>query len=474
MSIRVRLTVWYTSLLTVILIGVGVVLYTLFAHSSWTRAEDSVRGRAMQLTSFLESSDRGREEGTFFDLADPSVVDRFSTDGMLIQIRDIHGNVVNRSRALMGLLLGSQTAAQRALDGRGSLGRAVVADVGPVLVYTGPIIDRGSIIGVIQVGTPVAPIAEPLDRLRWLLLAVGSAAAIVAAVGGHLLASLALAPIDQITTTARTIAGGTLSRRLHLAGANDEVRRLAQAFDEMLDRIDETLARERQFTADAAHELRTPLTILKGELDVALRRERRPEEYRTTMVSMAQEVDRLVHLVEDLLILARADAGRVPLDLRPVAVDALIRWAEAQFKGVAQKKTITVKAEGTALLTVFGDLGWLRQLLTNLIDNAIAYTPPEGTVHLTWDRDRAFARVRVVDTGCGIDPIDLPRLFDRFYRADRARVRSSGGSGLGLAIAQWIVKAHEGRIEIESHPGSGSAVTVWLPLADVSTPQAAG
>jgi signal transduction histidine kinase len=188
------------------------------------------------------------------------------------------------------------------------------------------------------------------------------------------------------------------------------------------------------------------------------------------MVSMAQEVDRLARLVEDLLILARADEGEVPLDLRPIPVDALVHWAEAHFRGAAQKKAITLQADGIGSPTVLGDADRLRQLLTNLIDNAIAYTPAGGTVRLTWDEDGAFARVRVVDTGSGIASEDLPHLFDRFYRADRARVRSSGGSGLGLAIVQWIVDAHGGRIGIESRLGSGSTVTVWLPSVDAPHP----
>lgn len=470
MSIRTRLTAWYTGLLAVILVGLGFVLYTLFSYLLWAHAEDSLHARAAQLTSFVESSDPGHEEGASFDLADPSVVDRFSAEGTLIQISDNQGRVVNRSRTLTAHQMTSGSAVRHALDGKASLDQTVVAGVGPVLVYTAPITQRHAIIGVAQVATPVALITEALEPLRRLLLAVGIGALIVAAVGGHLLASLALAPIDRITQTARAIAAGTLDRRLHLTGANDEVRRLAQAFDEMLDRIDETLARERQFTGDAAHELRTPLTILKGELEVALRRERPAEAYREAMVSMAQEVDRLVRLVEDLLTLARADEGGVPLDLRPIPVDALVRWAEAHFRGAAQQKAIALQAEGTQSLMVLGDADRLRQLLTNLIDNAIAYTPATGTVRLTWDKDGAFARVRVVDTGSGIASEDLPHLFDRFYRADRARVRSSGGSGLGLAIVQWIVNAHGGRIGIESRLGSGSTVTVWLPSVDASHP----
>ena len=466
MSIRARLTVWYTGLLAVILVGLGFVLYALFSYSLWSKAEDSLHARATQLVSFIESADLAREDAASSDLTDPSVVDRFSADGTLIQIGDNQGRVINRSRTLTARPMSSGSAVGRALDGRASFERAVVAGVGPVLVYTAPIMQRHSIIGVVQVATPVATITEALEPLRLLMLAVGTGALIVAAVGGHLLASVALAPIDRITQTARAIAAGTLDRRLHLTGAKDEVRRLAQAFDEMLDRIDETLARERQFTGDAAHELRTPLTILKGELEVALRRERPAGAYREAIVSMAQEVDRLVRLVEDLLILARADAGGVPLDLHLVPVETLVRSAEAHFSGAAQEKAITLRAEGTASLTVLGDADRLRQLLTNLIDNALAYTPGGGTVRLTWERDGAFARLRVIDTGSGIAPEDLPHLFDRFYRADRARVRTSGGSGLGLSIAQSIVNAHGGRIEIESRLGSGTTVTVWLPLVD--------
>src|SRR5205807_3745344 len=208
------------------------------------------------------------------------------------------------------------------------------------------------------------------------------------------------AAADRTAKTARGSGAGSRGGRLHLRGANDEVRRLAQAFDEMLDRIDGTFERERQFTANVAHELRTPLTILKGELEVALRRERPPGVYRAAMASMKQEVDRLVHLVEDLLILARADAGVLKLDLRPIAVDTLVRWAEGQFRAVAGEKSIALAVEGTEPLHVLGDLDWLRQVLTNLVDNAIRYTPTGGAVRLTWDRDAAFARLRVIDTGC--------------------------------------------------------------------------
>ncbi|HEX9245751.1 MAG TPA: HAMP domain-containing sensor histidine kinase, partial [bacterium] len=193
------------------------------------------------------------------------------------------------------------------------------------------------------------------------------------------------------------------------------------------------------------------------------------------MASMKQEVDRLVHLVEDLLILARADAGVLRLDLRPVAVDTMVRWAEGQFQAAAGEKAIALAVEGTESLHVLGDLDWLQQVLTNLLDNAIRYTPAGGTIRLTWDRDAAFARVRVIDMGCGIAAEDLPHLFDRFYRANRVRAQASGGSGLGLAIAQSIAKAHGGRIEIESRIGSGTTVTVWLPLADaVETEPAPG
>jgi len=464
-NIRTRLTAWYAALLATTLVIFGVVLYVLFAHSLWTHAQESLRSRAAQLASFVESSDTGNEQGTFFDLADPSVVERFSAGGVLIKISDTRGRTVNRSPALPEQGLALPVAVQRALDGQASFSGVTLAGTGPLLVYTAPITHRGAHVGVVQVAAPLAPITEPLARLRWLLLAAGAAALGVAIGVGYLLASGALAPVDRITRTARAIGAGALDRRLHLAGPDDELRRLGRAFDEMLDRIAEALERERRFTADAAHELRTPLTILKGELEVTLRRERPARAYRKALRSMAQEVDRLIRLAADLLTLARADAGGLPLERRAIPLDAIVRWAAEEFTGAAERKAITLRAEGTAPVLVQGDAELLRQLLTNLVDNAITYTPTGGSVRLTWDRDGTFARLAVADTGCGITSDDLPHLFERFYRADRARVRTSGGSGLGLAIVRWIVEAHEGRIDVASHPGRGTTVTVRLPLA---------
>jgi heavy metal sensor kinase len=469
LSVRIRLTAWYAGVLAIILLVLGGTLYAAFAHALWAHARDTLRIRATQLASFVEGSDVAHEEATFFDLADPSVVERFSTGGVLIQIRNTGGRVVNESSTLAGRALTPPEVVRRALGGAAAWDWSAVEGVGPVLVYTEPIAHRGAAIGVAQVATPVAPISESLERLRWLLIVGGIAAVAVAVGGGYLLASLALGPIDRITAAAREIGATTLGRRLRLGGPNDEVRRLALAFDEMLDRIDETLDRERRFTADAAHELRTPLTILKGELEVALRRERSPQAYRQAMASMAQEVDRLVRLTDDLLTLARADAGGVPLEREAVAVDTLIGWAAEHFQRAAQEKGVTVETSCPDPLAVWGDPDRLRQLLTNLLDNAITYTPTGGRVGLSCVRDGSFARVTVVDSGAGIAPEDLPRVFDRFYRADRARVRTSGGSGLGLPIAQWIVRAHGGRIRVESHPGLGTTVTVWLPLSETSS-----
>jgi heavy metal sensor kinase len=467
-SIRTRLTAWYAGLLAVILMLFGLALYTLFARALWTHAEQSLRARAEQLASFVESSDTAREEGTFFDLADPSVVDRFSAGGVLIQISDAAGRTVNRSPTLPAPGFSLPSAVHAALDGTASFDQTPAAGVGELLVYTAPITRRGSIIGVVQVATPLGPITEPLARLRWLLLVAGATALVAAVAVGQLLAFIALSPIDRITQTARAIAAGARGRRIHLDGPDDEVRRLARAFDEMLDRIDDTLERERRFTADAAHELRTPLTILKGELEVALRRDRPADAYRAVLTSMSQEVDRLARLAEDLLMLARADAGGIPLQRQPVSLGALVRWAEEQFAGAARRKGIALEAQGAGSVTVPGDPDRLRQLLTNLVDNAIVYTPPGGSVRVRWDRDTAVARLTVADTGGGIAPEDLPHVFDRFYRADRARVRTSGGSGLGLAIARWIAEAHGGRIEVDSRPGHGTTVTVWLPAAGAS------
>ncbi len=270
----------------------------------------------------------------------------------------------------------------------------------------------------------------------------------------------------------RALGAGNLAGRLSLAPRADEVGRLAATFDDMLDRLEQAfaqqeraVAQQRQFAADASHELRTPLTIIKGDLDVLLRRRRAPEEYEEVVRDVDEEVTRLAALVEDLLTLARADSGQAELAHEFVYLDALVGEVAVGMRRLAEAKGIAVETELAPDVALVGDPARLRRLVVNLLGNAVKYTSAGGRIAVTLGVEGGLARLDVADTGIGIAPEDLPHVFDRFFRADKARARAEGGTGLGLAIARWCAETHGGRIEVRSRPGEGSVFTVLLPPA---------
>jgi heavy metal sensor kinase len=268
-----------------------------------------------------------------------------------------------------------------------------------------------------------------------------------------------------MSATARRLTAEDLAQRVPRRGSGDELDRLAETLNAMLARLEATFAQMRRFAADAAHELRTPLTALQGSIEVALRAERSPEEYRRVLVSSLEDIERLRRVAEDLLLLSRATAGlevpRQAVELEPLVLDVLDLGVQ-----LAQGTGVTVRAKELAPLTVHGEEVALRRALTNLVENAVKYTPPGGAVELALARAEGAAVVSVTDTGIGIAAGDTERIFEPFVRLDAARARDTGGTGLGLAIARSIVAAHEGTITVESAPGAGSRFAIRLPLAD--------
>jgi heavy metal sensor kinase len=346
-----------------------------------------------------------------------------------------------------------------------------------VRVVAHTIRSRGRPVGIVQVGESTAAIESVLTRLRLAGLAGLAVALALAVLGGAFLARRALAPIDRITRTAREIGAENLSRRLKLDLPDDEIGRLAGAFDEMIARLDAAFERQRRFTADASHEIRTPLGIIRSQIDVALAHPRTPEQYVRTLAGVRDETDRLTQLTERLLTLARADANEaitlVPVDLQEIAAEAGVRVAaRARDLGIHLDVQVGEAPE------VRGDPIWLSQVLMNLLDNALRHTPAGGRVTLALTGQRGGAAVAVRDTGEGIAPEHLPHLFDRFYRVDAARGRSAGGTGLGLAICRWVADAHGGTLEVASTVGQGTTVVLWLPGsqngADQATPRRSG
>ena len=335
---------------------------------------------------------------------------------------------------------------------------------GDFYAYTRPALaEDGRRIAAIQILTSRGPYDATMTRLARMLVVGTLLATILSLAMGAAMAQAALAPIDAITTTARKInrARG-LSRRIpQESGPRDEVGRLTETVNEMLDRIEHMFERQRQFLADVSHELRTPLTTIRGEVDLISRSGHLDPK---GLAAMKDESERMARLVNDLLLLARADSG---LDVRrePVALDDLVADVHRQASTLAGDDHL-VELTSTGPMTIVGDRDRLKQLLLILVDNAFKHTPvgTRVTLGLAANGDGS-AHLWVADNGPGIPPPHARRIFDRFYRLDKARSRHSGGSGLGLSIARWIVAAHGGHIKLDSRPGTGARFTITLPAA---------
>jgi heavy metal sensor kinase len=322
---------------------------------------------------------------------------------------------------------------------------------------------NGDRVAAVQVAQRLDNEMDTLLQVRTLLLIVIPLALVLASFGGWFLAGRALSPMERVRRDVESIIDKTdLSRRVGSDLTDDEVGRLARTFDDLLERVQHAMIREKQFTADASHELRSPLTVLKGEISVALSRERNAGEYRAALHELNSAVDEMSVLVDDLLTLSRASNGALKLevmDARTLCVQVCER-----LNVVAQDRQIalTAPAQGEPVL-VRADKLKLQRVVNNLVDNALRYTPAGGHVCVDVAREHQAVLIRVKDTGMGIAPAHQAMVFERFYRTDESRARDSGGTGLGLPIAQAIAQAHGGEITLQSAVGQGSEFILRLP-----------
>jgi heavy metal sensor kinase len=463
LSIRSRLTIWYSLILLVILAVVGGLSYSLLRTRLLHDVDASLLtvAQALQRAS-LPPGDAGPGslEQWVQEFLGPEIYDK------LFQFSDPEGHPGSPSPLPRGDPLPLSPEARRsAAAGRSILETVDLPRQGPTRLLTIPVTRQGRVIQLVQVGLPLQRTRQTLASFVWTLVLVIPAGVAMAALGGAALARAALRPVDSMSATARRITAEDLARRVPRRGSGDELDRLAETLNAMLGRLEATFGQMRRFAADAAHELRTPLTALQGSIEVALRAERNPEEYRRVLASSLEDIGRLRRVAEDLLLLSRATAGlevsREVVDLEPLVLEVLDLGVQ-----LGQRAGVTVRAKELAPLAVRGEEVALRRALTNLVENAVKYTPPGGAVELALARADGWAEVSVTDTGIGIAAGDTERIFEPFVRLDAARARDTGGSGLGLAIARSIAAAHGGAISVRSVPGSGSRFAVRLPLAD--------
>ncbi|MCL5264030.1 MAG: ATP-binding protein [Chloroflexi bacterium] len=453
-TIRARLTLWYVALLALILLAFSGFLYTSLSHSLYDALDSTLAIEARQLQQSIEIENKQLRLGEQMNQLTPgSVVALYDSSGQTL----LDGVPRWSASALAG-------AIRQAANGHDDLATVRLQNGEQWRVLVTPVRDNGRTVGVLEVGRSEHEVEAALERLLLLMGIAVPVTLLLATGGGLFLADRALSPIDRITRTVRRIGAEDLSQRIGLPPSPDEVGRLAETFDVMLERLDRAFQRQRQFTADASHELRTPLAIIGGQIDVALQRRRRAEEYAEVLRDVRAEAERMRELVSDLLTLSRADAGRERLTLEPVSLDELAAEVAGQMTPLALARGLQLEVDATAPVVVSGDQTRLMQLLLNLVDNALKCTPSGGRVSIAAKKQDAWAVLQVSDTGMGIPAEHLPHLFERFYRVDKARSRAEGGAGLGLAICEWIAHTHGGRIEAASTPGRGSTFTVYLPM----------
>jgi len=326
-------------------------------------------------------------------------------------------------------------------------------------------VSAGSQTFLVRAALPTEPFDQALDRFRLILQVTLPCLVVLASLAGYWLSGRALAPVNEIIRTARGIGFQNLSGRLAVPPANDELRRLSETLNDMLARIESSVQRIIQFTADASHDLRTPVALIRTSAELALRRSRTELEYREALSRILVASEETSHLIEDLLTLARADAGAAELHFTTFDLVPCVEKVGAEVSILAAGKNIEIQRQlPPGQIQISADPAAIERLLTILLDNAVKYTPSGGKVELSLSNGSDRARIEIRDTGIGISEKDLPHIFERFYRADHSRSHQIGGAGLGLAIAKWIVDSHRGSIEAQSEPGHGSHFRISLPI----------
>jgi heavy metal sensor kinase len=459
---RTRLALWYTALLAVTMLALGGGALWAVGRALDDDVDDALRIKAAAVESEL---DFGKNRLTFQFTPDPGSHAPAVTAGLdVVRIWDRGRRLIFQLEGVPTLAATEPQVIDDTLAGESGYLSVETVDGTTVRLYTLPFYAKDKVVGAIQVGRSEVELESILAELRMLGAAGLALALAVAWAGGTFLAGRALAPVAHITAAARRIEADDLSQRLRLALPDDELGRLATAFDDMIDRLDRAFRRERQFTADASHELRNPLATIRTEADVALKQPRAQEAYVRALRSIRVESERLGHLVESLLALARSDAG-VALDGAPLDLQELVAEVAAQVAPRAHDLGLHLEVRLEETGPVIGDGTWLARLVLNLLDNALRHTPPGGQVAVALEPAPNGVLLTVSDTGEGIAAEHLPHVFERFYRADHARARATGGSGLGLAICDWVARTHGGRLEVHSQPGRGATFTLWLPAA---------
>jgi heavy metal sensor kinase len=455
LSLRIRLTAWYFAVLAISFSVFGAIAFLVMRSSIYTTVDEGLRSQAEGVRELIRQTWPSGRESLVDELRE---LEEIRAGGDLLQVSDQAGNWIYRSESTSRYGLAAPKDAKTSITTQ-RLQR------GYWRVLTVPIQVAGGAY-VVQIAAPLHDFYEALNRFRWVLFLSSPLLLLLASAGGYWLSRRALAPVDQITREARSISAQNLSSRLVVPRTRDELQRLSETLNGMLERLEKAFKRITQFTADASHELRTPVALMRTRAELALRRRRSEDEYREALAQILNELERTSRLVENLMLLTRTDSGTEALERARVNLVDSLSEACREGRTLAEAKHIGFEERlPETPVWVEGDASLLRRLFLILLDNAVKYTPPQGQITVSLSAGNGYAVAAICDTGIGIAAEDLANIFERFYRSDRARSRESGGAGLGLSIGRWIAEAHGGAIEVRSTLGEGSVFRIRLPLA---------
>ena len=484
-SIRFRITLVYTAILALTLLAFSLAVYQNFGLSLRRSLDDLLQSKAEGVSDSIETyweTETLPVEGQPARAAAANKVDNLnflriarrwiqekSGDpdlmNITVQIFGADGALLASSQALPEDTSG--TARRLALAGHGRpefydrdvpLARETAE---PLRFFVLPVLESARLTYIVQVGSPLSSLNNTLRRLRTLLFLIVPLTVVLTGLAGLVLVRMTLRPVDRMVRTLSEVKAARLSLRLRLPRTRDEIRRLAETFNKLLDRLEADFLNQRRFSQDLSHELRTPLTILRGEFEVALKKPRPSREYRAVLRTGLEEVEILSRILDELMTLARWENSEIELRLTSFDLAALAERTMDEFRALAGAKGLRLDRRGLPALRITADEGQVRTALINLIDNAIKYTPRGGVIEVDIAGGEGAATVVVRDTGPGIPEDKLPLIFERFYRGEDSR--TSSGFGLGLSIVRSIVTAHGGTVTVQSRPGQGTAFTLTFP-----------
>ena len=462
-SLRFRLMVWYAGVLTAVFVLLGVLMYgglRLFLEQSLSH--DQMR-RAQQIAETLLA--KMNETGEAHVVNEINAWFAPETNDRFIRITRADGSVFYISQNPKDVSFdASEVPPLGAKPGQTFWWRIVTSGDKRLLIAAVPCQSDGGQFYVVEVGASLAPVDAVLQHLVLMLGLALAVMVIVAAVGGYFLIGRALAPVDRISRSAEQITLHNLADRLPVAQTGDELQRLSLSLNNMIARLEDAFQHNRRFIADASHELRTPLTIMRGELESIVDQTQAESEVQRTAASVLEEVERLTRIVEGLFAVSRLDAGEAQKECVAFDLAGLTTSTAEQMCLLAEDKGISVSCDAAREVTVEGDRARMKQVVVNLLDNAIKYTPAGGAVRLSVKAAGNKALLEVEDNGIGIPADAQPHIFERFFRVDKARSREMGGAGLGLSIVKSICAAHGGQVDFQSTEGKGSRFKVELPL----------